>query len=286
MTSSYILCRCRSGLNDCFNQLWKVTLYAKRMNREILFEMPSYSASDLSKIFDFSKFPVPIHTNTNSYIQKFRSSGNVYPQSYINFLQNKDECPSENIQMTDDIQVSKDTLIVHDSTGGGSSGNLIFRYLRFQPDFLKEFYNRYSLPPVYDAIHVRNTDLCINTTKFDSIVSKFVKDADGKPIFIISDDQNTVKLCIEKYGCRKTYTEFLDGVNLHSHGFRNCNILKDAIHDLLILIKSRNFLPVPIEKNGEVLLSGFSILAKDLHSQKSSVKEVCKLQRERPSIIY
>jgi hypothetical protein len=56
----YILCRAHGGLNDAFNQLWICTEYALHHNRAIIFEMLGYSATDLSTLFDFSKYPVPI----------------------------------------------------------------------------------------------------------------------------------------------------------------------------------------------------------------------------------
>jgi hypothetical protein len=287
MTSSYILCRCRSGLNDCFNQLWYVLSYAKKTGREILFEMPSYQATDLSTVFDFSKFPVRIHTQTKPILDEFFKTDKLYPISYKPFLNLSHGSPPEPVVLNKELDISKDTLIVHDTTGGGHSGSLVFRYLKFQPDFIKQFYERYSLPPVYDAIHVRNTDLYFDSATFDSHVTKFISQAAQKPVFILSDNASTVSTCIEKYGCQKTYTTFLEGVNLHSHGSANQTILIDALHDLLILIQARNLLVIPIvEKEGPQRLSGFSILAKDLHNQKTLVKELCKVQRAKPSKIY
>jgi hypothetical protein len=287
MTSSYILCRCRSGLNDCLNQLWEVVSYAKKTGREVLLEMPTYQATDLSTVFDFSKFPVHIHTFTKPILDDFSKTGKIHPTHYKPFLDLLQGSPPDPIRLDKEHEVSKDTLIIHDTTGGGHCGSLVFRYLKFQPDFIKQFYERYNLPPVYDAIHVRNTDLYFDPKTFDRIVSNFIQQAGQKPVYILSDDKNTVSECVTKYGCQKTDTLFLEGENLHSSGSRKSQILIDAVHDLLILIQSRNLLVVPIVEHGAPpRLSGFSVLAKELHNQKLLVKELCKLQLAKPSIIY
>lgn len=280
MTSSYILCRCRSGLNDCLNQLWYVLSYAKQTNREILFEMPCYKAADLSKIFDFSKFPVKIHTKTRPFLDQFSGpQKNIHPIDYKSHLYLSQGPPPEPICMDRTLDIPRDVLVVHDKMGGGHNAYLVFKYLKFQPEFIKKFYERYDLPSVYDAIHVRNTDLYFDPKTFDTIVSNFIQQAGQKAVYILSDDKNTVSTCVTKYGCKKTDTLFLDGENLHSNGSRKSQILIDAIHDLLILIQSRNLLVVPIvEKNSPPRFSGFSILAKDLHNQKLLIKDLCKIK--------
>jgi hypothetical protein len=288
MTSSYILCRCRSGLNDCLNQLWKVTSVAKKMNREILFEMVSYNATDLNEVFDFSKFPVKVHTNIKEQINVFSNTKNIYPKDYEPFLKNTEIAPSEKICVYVDsgANVSKDTLLIHDSNGGGHDAQFVFQYLRFQPQFIQNFNQRYSLPPVYSAIHVRNTDLSADQSQMHSLVSNFLQNSKQNPVFIISDNEETVNEFIKNYNCQKSYTNFLSGTNLHFNGSKNSQILIDALHDLLILIKSKNLLIIPVVEKGVQSISGFSLLAKNLHDQKILVKELCKLQRAKPSTIY
>jgi hypothetical protein len=288
MTSSYILCRCRSGLNDCLNQLWNVTTVAKKLNRDILLDMVSYSATDLNEVFDFSKYPVKVYTNIKEQIIIFSNTKNIYPKEYEPFLENKEIIPSEKICVDIDSgsNVSKDTLLVHDSNGGGHNAQLVFRYLRFQPQFIQNFNQRYSLPPVHNAIHVRNTDLSADQTQMHTLVLNFLQNSKQNPVFIISDNQETVNEFVKKYNCQKTYTNFLSGTNLHFNGSKKYHILIDALHDLLILIKSKNLLIIPVVEKGVQSISGFSLLAKNLHDQIFLVKELCKLQRAKPSTIY
>jgi len=288
MTSSYILCRCRSGLNDCLNQLWNVTSVAKKLNREILFEMITYSATDLSEIFDFSKFPVKVHTNIKDKINIFSNTKNIYPKDYEPFLENTEIAPSEKICIDVDsgANISKDTLIIHDSNGGGHNAQLIFRYLRFQPQFIQNFNKRYSLPPLYNAIHVRNTDLTADQSQMQLLVSNFLENSKQTPVFIVSDNEETVDNFVKKYNCQKTYTNFIAGTNLHFNGSKNSSILIDALHDLLILIKSKKLLIIPVVEKGVQSISGFSLIAKNLHDQTILVKELCKVQRAKPSTIY
>lgn len=270
---SYILCRCRAGLNDSLNQLWEVTRAAKHLGREILFQMPLYRATRISDILDFSKYPVPVHVDEEAE-KRLQTITTVFPDSYKPYINDIDLEPPSSIICNENNGVSRITLIVHDSPGGGHNGHHAMLRCHFNPSFVESFYTKYSLPPVYYAIHVRNTDLKINVDQADKLIAQFASAHKPKPIYILSDNPETQEYFASRHGLRKTQTTFVQGhSNLHSAGVSNKDILMDAFYELCLVSLSSGFLPVPCQGGG---VSGFGSLAQALQEQKKKMMALLK----------
>jgi len=168
----YIHVRCDSDLNDCLNQLWSVTTYARNNNREIVLEMPRYSG-DLLTIFDFAKYPVKVHTDAtvipvDAKKAPFNPEGKATAQ-----------------------------VLVHDKAGGGIQSAHVFRFVRLQPmlvDSLK------SLPVLHSAIHVAPTNSPPELFDADAAVKEFVAAQRSRPTFLVTDNEAKQTQYVKKYG--------------------------------------------------------------------------------------
>ena len=271
-TPSYILCRCRAGLNDCLNQLWEVTRIAKQLNREILFQMPLYKATKISDILTFSKYPVTVHVDDEAE-KRLNSIDTVFPADYFPYLHTIEQSPPNPIRCS--VQsIPRSTLLVHDATGGGRDGQYAFFHCTFTPSFLNAFYSRYTLPPLYYAIHIRNTDYSTDLEYAKHLIAQFVSTHTSKPIYLLTDNPETQEIITTQFGIRKTHTQFVLGhSNLHSAGVSNTNILLDAFFDLCIIALSSEFLPIPCKEGN---LSGFACLAQNLQTQKRKMMALLK----------
>jgi hypothetical protein len=255
------------------NQLWEVTRVAKHLGREILFQMPIYRATRISDILDFSKYPVPIHVDEEAE-KRLQTIDSVFPENYKPYLLDLEQVPPTSITCSVTGAVPRTTLIVHDTPGGGYSGHHALLKCHFKASFVKSFYNKYSPPPVYYTIHVRNTDLTINLDQAEQMIAKFVSTYKSKPIYILSDNPETQDYFVSRYGLRKTHTTFVQGhLNLHSAGVSNTNILFDAFYDLCLISLSSGFLPIPCQNRG---VSGFGSLAQALQEQKKKMMILMK----------
>lgn len=272
---SYILCRCRAGLNDCLNQLWEVTQVAKQLNREILFQMPLYKATRISDILDFSKYLVSVHVDEEAEkrLQTIPKNA-VFPESYIPYLHALDMIPPNHIKCTSSISVPRSVLIIHDSPGGGYNGQYALLKCLFKDSFVNSFYAKCSPPPVYYTIHVRNTDLYTNLDHADRLIGQFVSAHKSSSIYILTDNPQTQDYFVSRYGLRKSPTSYIEGhTTLHSAGTINNTVLFDAFYDLCLISLSAGFLPVPCENRG---VAGFGHLAKSLQEQKKKMMTLLK----------
>lgn len=202
----YIHVRCDSDLNDCLNQLWVVTTYARNNNREIVLEMPRYSG-DIKEILDFTKYPVKVHTDltvipTDAKKAPFNPEGKATAQ-----------------------------VLVHDKAGGGIQSAHVFRYVRLQPSFVESLK---SLPILHSAIHISPTNAPPEFYDVDGVVKAFVAAQRSRPLFLVTDNEAKKAQYVKKYGCFAKPT--VTGETLS---------LMDAMFDLMILTAAKDLLCVP-----------------------------------------
>jgi len=174
---SYIYLKTTGGLNDNLIQLARCTKYAIQHRRSIVLEMPTYSATDISTIFDFSHFPVPIYTDTEQ--KKKELAHHPIIPSYYGTLFSPAKGSAwvgANFSAPDGqpmcFDLTKpyphDTVLVYACGGGGGDGDEsvnILDGIRFKPDLL-EYYRKkveeYGVPEEYISIHLRATDRKLN----------------------------------------------------------------------------------------------------------------------------
>jgi uncharacterized protein YcfJ len=236
---SYIYLKTTGGLNDNLVQLAYCTEYAKKHGRSIILEMPTYAASDLSTIFDFTTFPVPLYTNYKEK-QKELAGRKVVPDYYGTL-----EHPhTAGLQYVRGAWHSKDgrilrfhmnrpypsDLVLVYACGGGGAKNVSVELLgnfRLTKEF-REYYEQkkkeYSIPAEYISIHLRSTDRKLQITNnisgmllkdSDAIVKRpssgnthadslekvdlFIKAHPGTPVFVSGDNPKLLEKLTEKY---------------------------------------------------------------------------------------
>lgn len=282
---SYILLRCRTGLNDCLYELWTCTKYAIEHKRSIIIQFIMYNSTDLTTIFDFSNYPIKIITDTtilNNFINK-----DIYPSIYKPQLLNpKDvkQISKHSDFLLNGIRIDFDrsttypinTLLISDGMGRSNSCFKHLEYIEFNKNIKDKLkFIQADMPNTYNAIHIRATDKIFNNTP---IIKKFIKKSDMS-VFISSDDSTILNNIEKTYGSKiiKTTTIFYNTNsnnllnyqvnNLHQFGMKHSNVLSEAILDLLILA-SANKLLIANKR------SGYSRLANYLFNNKTILRKL------------
>jgi hypothetical protein len=296
---SFIYLSAQSGLNDCLFQLSQVLPYAQKHRRSIILRMQTYDAADLSSIFDFSEFPVPIYTN-------FRERLVAFPKESFEPRVNPMKIGKHSPATFDFHENYPREKVLLYSKGGGGDGFPVLQYVRFTPKFLDEFHayrEKLGLPREYVSMHLRATDRAIminNNIRGISLaesnriiktptaskdpkkaslekIYRYIQMFPGVPVFTASDNRHVLKSLKHRFPQIIT-SESSSNYNsdnarnnsfiLHkSFGSKDGNVLKEALFDLLILA------------GGKAILSsagGFSRLAKKLQVDKALLADMLK----------
>lgn len=296
---SFIFVCTRGGLNDCLVQLSHILPYAQKHRRSIILRMQTYDATDLSSIFDFSKFPVPIYTN-------FRERLSAFPAEYFEPRINPMKIGKGNSTVFNFNKTYPREKVLLYSNGSGGDGFPILNYIRFTPEFLKEFHTyreKLGLPREYISMHLRATDRSIAidnnirgitlaesnliiktpTASKDSRkaslekISRFIKLFPGVTVFAASDNPALLTSLKKKYPQiihtdsafrdKKHCTENMCDATHLKFGSKDEHLLKNALFDLLLLAGAKAIL---------TSAGGFSRLAKKLQVDKALLMEMLK----------
>ena len=268
----YIYLRTAGGLNDNLVQLAKCTKYAVKHGRSIILEMPTYSATDISTVFDFSQFPVKVYTNYMEMRERLASKP-VFPESYGSLMNPKrrnwnythrkwSSASGRPLEFDFSKSYSPNVVLVYAAGGGGEGDGAVdmLSYIRLSPE-VKELYRErirdYSVPEEYISIHLRATDRKLNiinnitgmrlkdsdaiikvpssgNTHADSLkkIHAFIK-AHPIPVFVSGDNPKLIAKLMAKYPSILR-SEDIYGKS-HHHGATDPDNLKGAVADLLIL---------------------------------------------------
>jgi hypothetical protein len=289
----FIYLKCRAGLNDNLCQLANCMEYAIQHQRSIILEMPTYKATNISKIFDFSKFPVPVYTNAAEMLKKMANAP-VEP-SYMKSLKHRIEFDGRDeetgiwhdkqgrpvsFDLTKSYPANK--VLIYAGGGGGSTSIKALEYMRLKPEIIKEYketLHKYNVPEKYVSIHLRATDRKLqvnnNLGHEDSlkVIDDFIKKHYKENVFVAGDNPKLIEKLTKKYPTIiKTEATKVSSCKsehsckaLHKSGKTDPNNLKVALIDLLIL------------GGGTAILTtqgGFSRLAKDLQERPHVLKNL------------
>jgi hypothetical protein len=296
---SFIYLCAQGGLNDCLVQLSHILSYARKHRRSIILRMRTYDATDLSSVFDFSKFPVPIYTNFRERLAAFpaeRFEPRINPMKI-----GKGASIVFNFHKT----YSREKVLLY-SNGSGGDGFPILQYIRFTPEFLNQFYmyrKKLELSREYVSMHLRATDRSITidnnirgiTLAESNIIIKtptaskdprkaslekidrFIKKFPGVSVFVASDNPALLTSLRKKYP-QIIHTDSAFRNNKHctenkcdathlNFGSKDKQLLKNALFDLLLLAGAKAIL---------TSAGGFSRLAKKLQVDKELLTEMLK----------
>jgi hypothetical protein len=305
LKGSYIYFVAYGGLSDNLSELWACTEYAKQHKRTILLKMNQYSATEIQRLFDLSKYPVPIITDKDD-IQKLLDTRPLEPpidlkkDKLIGHLAIKDGKPvrkgtpgSEPLMFDPKKSYPNDTILIWACGGGAPLGNELkfFRHVRLQPEAVKRYkamVKKARIPEEYVAVHLRATDKKLslnqnisglNKTESNHIrkggVDAFIEKYD-MPTYVASDNKHVIEGLKKKFpkvihsdaaykAARNNATVKVTG--LHRNGKTNPDILIDAVLDLIVLAKAK----VLMTSTG-----GYSLMAKDLWEHKDVVEHLLR----------
>ena len=260
-----IYCIPEGGLNDCFNQLWICIEYAKKENREIIFEMSLYAASNLEDIFDFSFFPVKIHLKIQK--ESLFDLKTEPPDFWLD--------PHKLVTFNLEKSYDKDTLLIYHKGGGGHRAVNVFKHIQFT-DYFIQLLNKENekLPKYYYGIHYRATDYewdgYIKELLYDEIENT-IKTNPHKMIYLSSDNKTYLNDISRKFvnvikssSCDDLPDEY---TSLHSFGKQNGQILERTLIDLCILADSEKYFPSK---------GGYTNLIKHLNEEKAILNKALR----------
>jgi hypothetical protein len=293
---SYILVRCRTGLNECLSVLSKITEYAIKYNRKIILEFMLYKSTDLRTIFDFSDYPVEVITDTQPILNELvKNNIDTIPSIYKSqILDSKDvkyfiDPPNyrlydKKIHFDLEIEHPSDILLVIERGGIMEKNfNNIFKYLKLKDTFYQNFKDNIYINSDYNSIHIRHTDGGENKRKINiRKINKYIIDS-TLPVFIASDNNNILTKLKNKYDDKiilsntihynkdnKNINKHHNG-NLHQFGIKYSNVLVEAIQDLLLLASAKDLL-ITNES------SGYSRLARFLYNNKEVLNNLINIK--------
>jgi hypothetical protein len=295
---SFIYINSMNGFNDALIHLGICTQYAITHKYSLIWELETYAATDLTTIFDTSKYPVPLYLNAKEKIKELKDAP-LEPSMYKTINAFKKAAFIAKMQDKEpkffDIHkvYPREKVLLYSSKGGGRYMLAFnaFKHFRFTPTFI-EAYERAKksadIPALYSSIHLRATDrnlnLGLNATtmatrkvrernkatsniKISSMkkIEKYIDEHAPHPVYIATD--NKTLLCTLK----KKHPSILHTTaigkrdtrrrywRLHDFGRTDPNNLRNALIDLCILAGGEDYLQS---------VGGFSRLANQLYKHK------------------
>jgi hypothetical protein len=295
---SYIYFVGYGGLGDIISELVKVTEYAKKHKRAILFEMYTYDATDIKSVFDFSEYPVPFYTD-KAKLKRLLASHPLEPpidmkkyKLYTNPCMLGDKPVKRNtpksvpLAFDFDKEYPRDTILIRACGAGLDTHKEIefFKPLTLQPKMIslyKEMVKKFKIPKEYVAAHLRATDKPLSYSfnisglnkSTSNIIRKggvdaFITKYEPLPTYVASDNKGLLDKLKKKYptlihgDAAYKPTKSANRRSLHRHGLYDEHIFIDAIMELIILAKA------------EVLMTsvgGYSDIARQLWENKDVV---------------
>jgi hypothetical protein len=231
---SFIYVNSLNGFNDALVHLGICTQYAITHKYSIIWELETYAATDLTKIFDTSKYPVPLYLNGKEKIKQLKSAP-LEPNIYKTIVQFKKAALDAKVHNKEPTSFNlhtvypREKVLLYSSKGGGRYmlAFNIFKKLRFTPQFI-EAYQRVlksaNIPTLYSSIHLRATDrnlkfgsnattMATRKNRNNSNNSKptntnisalkrieiYIKDNEPHPVYIASDNKGLIHTLKKKH---------------------------------------------------------------------------------------
>jgi len=278
----YIILRVLTGFNDGVYLIYNMTQYALKYNRTIILTFECYTATKLTSIFNFSRYPVPIICG-ESIVPSLRFDS-IEPTCYgMNPYTPPTSRAANSSKLINGMPTRFDltkeypdsTLLIWDSVGARECSMVqIFKDIRFTKKFLVKFKKQRDMfPSVFNAIHVRGTDDPLkNKEKSIVLIDEFIKSDPTIPIYLASDDMPLIDELTSKYALivkPLSYKKIDYKYRALHYEFGNSDpeCLSNAIIDLLMCASSTKFL----RSTG-----GFSGLMQKLHEDKELLRRLIR----------
>lgn len=281
----YILIYPGGGLNDILCVIERCLAYAVKTNRIIVIDTAkaSWMKRDIHEYILFS--------HPNIYLGALDTIYNriphlkLYPSSVKELLPQLSGGmywrPNGTFTRINDInlgidltKVYSEDIIVYASAGGGLPSNIL-KYIQMKPVVTTVYIERKGqLPENFVGVHIRNTDIKSDIEKFITIHNKILS---TEPVFLGSDDYNTIEFFKQKFNTIKTFANIPalpdNARNLHTSNKFNpgfidqSGLIIDCIVDMLLLASSKTYLYSSVK-------SGYSKLANYLFTNKDILNKI------------
>jgi hypothetical protein len=297
---SFIYVNSIGGFNDALNDLGTCTQYAITHKYSIIWNLHTYAATDLTKIFDTSKYPVPIYLNAKEKIKELKSAP-LEPSIYKTIVQFKRAALDARVQRKQLKSFNihnvypREKILLYSRKGGGlyMLAFNTFKNFRFTPEFIEAYHRAVKsadIPKLYSSIHLRATDRDLKfyshgtrmatrkirernkpTNTNISAMKKidiYIDEHAPQPVYVATDNKRLLHTLKKKHPSilHTTVIGKHDTTRkykqLHNFGKRDPNNLRNALIDLCILAGGEDFLQTA---------GGFSRLASQLHKHKSDL---------------
>ncbi len=278
----FMLCRPQGGLNDVLCQIVKCCEYAARYERVVFVDTEyeqSYSFWDsFSNYFVSRAKPLLLDGRPKL---KSLAAMSVFPSYLKDRLSNYDveykgkflfdTLNPEHQPITFDFRKSYDEdLLVHHQFGGGLRSKRAAKYLRVHDDIVNVLKARLkSIDGPFDAIHVRHTDLESDYGK----ALELLRHQRVSKLFVATDNPSVLAQFKQALGSDVviSFSKLPDraGQTLHHHRHdvtTQRRVNTEAILDLFTLAFAQSLTICKSTNNPHLDYSGFSLLAKALHS--------------------
>ena len=256
----YVICMPGGGLCDMMMRIYVCIEYCKKYNRSMILDT-SKSTHAQDSIFNYFSIGSPvIYRGTTNILH----SMTTYPKDLFKKIDENIDSPK--LCMNIKKSFNEDILFYRRC---GRIFSPEYYYKNFLSvctltPLVKQIYTkrRSLLPEEYISVHVRNTDYESNV---DGFLTKHSKIFEANPIFLATDDYDTIQKFKELYG-NQVYSfakiKPLDGAEAHHKKDmtlrENRTLTIDAIVDLLLLASGKTIFASSKE-------SGYSKVAKLLH---------------------
>ena len=285
----YVICMPMGGLCDMMARIQECIEYCKKHSRVLILDTSkSTHAKDGIETYLQIESPVLFHGNLERKYQALKGRSFYPPELADTFLSMEvTNAKKKGIETKTDYIDTKtgvrtyfdikkaysQDILLYRIHGGNSIGVIRLLSLCRLTPLVKQIYEKRisMLPDKYISVHVRNTDY---TSDVNGFIKNHSKVFEANPIFLATDDYNTIDKFKGLYGDR-VYSfadiEPLNGAKAH-HKIsmtkkENRTLTIDAIIDLLLLAGGTRVYASSKE-------SGYSKVAKLLHDSPKIVKHL------------
>jgi len=281
MTESFILCIAKEGLVDFTSIIWRCTDYAIKHNRSLIIDKALYRSDQLSEIFDFTHWPVPVYSIDHLYRVEHTSVEPLDFQRYLKYENKRIIEVRYNGWMAFDMEkvYPRDVLLVYSfKRGSNILSHLFLQSVGYTADFTRFLKEQMSgLPPIYNVSHIRYTDYTVDIEATHKYIDRLMASS-PLPLYVATDNTSVLKTLIERYGSRVHYNSSvselsdLSGAKTLHHTERKFT-LHNAILDLFILAKGANSVLEQYKESGSIP-HGYTKTAEMLRSDTAFIERL------------
>lgn len=274
-----LLCIPKGGLNDVLCQIVRCIVYASKHNRILVIDTSESAIGlDLGYFFEPRAW-IPIQFCP--YQHEVAGSLTIFPKPKIEHDFSIDTIykrppgniinPESGVILTFDHRLDySEELLLHIQCGGGQFGGNFFNYFRLRKNIAADIQSKINLPPHFDAIHIRNTDMKTDyKTHLENIKPRLL----NENIIIATDDFSAFSYCVSALPNHNVFIldpsiEKANGKPLHGQSDYNQEtkhrFFMSSLSDLTAMVNADNLFVMKNENNG---LSGFALLAEQLRNK-------------------